>query len=61
MVRKHVKSKYQNTDDQDAQAREQTRLCTLQAFDPRQEPHCTKTNEQVSGNLLEVCPEFQIY
>ena len=48
-MRKRITSKYQNTDDQDAEAREQTRLHALQAFDPRQEPHCMKTNEQVSS------------
>ena len=63
MVRKRIRSKCQNTVDQDAEAREQTRLHALQAFEPRQEPHRTKTNEQISfliDNLLEVCLVFPI-
>ena len=49
VVRKRINSKYQNTNDQDAEAREQISLRALQAFDPRQEPHRTKANEQVSS------------
>ena len=51
-MRKRITSKHQNTDDQDAEAREQTRLRVLQAFDPRQEPHRMKTNEQVSSLII---------
>ena len=64
VVRKRIRSKYQNTDDQHTEAREQTRLRVLQAFDLRQEPHLTKTNEQVSSlinSLLEVCPEAALF
>ena len=64
VVRKRIRSKYQNTNYQDAEAREQTRLCALQTFDSRQEPHRTKTNEQVSSlinNLLEVCLEAILF
>ena len=46
-MRNGIRSKYQNTDDQDAQVKQQRRLCAFQAFNPRQEPHRTKTNEQV--------------
>ena len=48
VVRKCLRSKYQNSDDQDGEVREQTRLHALQAFYPTQEPHRTKSNEQVN-------------
>ena len=61
---KRIRSKYQNTDDQNAEVKEETKLRALQTFDPRQEPHHTKTNEQVSSlinSLLEVCPEAVLF
>ena len=48
VVRKCLRSKYQNSDDQDGEVREETRLHALQAFYPTQEPHHTKSNEQVN-------------
>ena len=64
VVRKRIRSKYQNTDDHDAEAREQTRLRALQAFDPRQKQHHTKTTEHVYSlikSLLEVFPEAVLF
>ena len=63
VMRKYIRSKHQSTDDQDVEVREQARLRTLQAFDPRQEPHDTKTNQKVFSlnSLLEVCPEAVLF